>query len=328
MSKSKIEWCDRTWNPITGCTKISPGCENCYAERMAKRFGGSRGYADGEHFKVRKANGDTLFRPLRWKRPSKIFVGSMTDLFHEDVKDEWLDEIFGMMLAQHVFTNGANHTFMVLTKRPERMKEYFSKEPKELLKRWALAAPVRTDNEDILFAELVESECHRDWDEAGRNSKGSEAVPWGYCERLFPLPNLWLGVTAENQEQADKRIPTLLETEAAYRFVSVEPMLGPVNLDFDVYWLPQCDSDEDWPIQVLNALNWVICGGESGRGARPMSIDWVRDLKEQCNGYSTPFFFKQWGEHDSTGKRVGKNVAGRLLDGEEVMEWPETLKPI
>ena len=151
MSKSKIEWCTDTWNPIYGCSPISEGCKNCYAKGWHDRF-------KGGDFSVRY-DGGGFYEPLKSRKAKRYFVGSMTDLFHEDVKDEWLDEIFGMILAQHVFANTAKHTFMILTKRAERMREYFSKEPKELLERWGEAAPVHTDDEDVLFIELVESAC-------------------------------------------------------------------------------------------------------------------------------------------------------------------------
>lgn len=306
MSKSKIEWCTDTWNPISGCTPISAGCENCYAKNWHVRF------RNGD-FSVKKAKDKKFIEPLRAKKPKRYFVGSMTDIFHDDVDEKWLDEIFGMILAQYVFNNTENHKFLVLTKRPERMKEYFSKEPKELLKRWANVAPVYTDNENVCFIDLVESACCRDWDENGRNSKNSPIVSWGYCHRLFPLPNLWLGVTAENQEMADQRIPILLDTPAAGKFVSVEPMLSRVNImKFLNYG--------------LTGIDWVICGGESGKGARPCNKEWVLDLEDQCAPCGIYFFFKQWGEFDESGKRVGKKNAGRLLDGREYMQIPRDLR--
>ena len=295
MSKSKIEWCDRTWNPITGCTKISPGCENCYAERMAKRFGGSRGYADGEHFKVR-THEEKLLAPLRWNKPSKIFVGSMTDIFHDDVPDEFLDKMFAVMAM------AANHTFMVLTKRPERMKAYFD----------YIDRDEAIGSEEMLMAEAM-----------GENFKGKFRGP---THQRLPLSNVWLGVTTENQEQVEKRIPILLNTPAAYRFVSIEPMLSEVNLCF--YSQFEHEDNEGFGVESMEGIDWVICGGESGHGARPLNSDWVLDLKVQCNAYRKPFFFKQWGEFNEWGEKVGKKEAGRLLYDEEVMEWPEILKPI
>lgn len=184
---------------------------------------------------------------------------------------------------------------MILTKRPERMKKYFSVDPIELLKRWAEAGDghVQMDDADRLFSEYVYSAVCRDWDKYGRNSSGSEYKPWGYPEQLFPLPNLWLGVTAENQQRAEERIPTLLEIPAAKRFVSVEPMLGPVNLEFNISLVHP--DNEGYGIEAIKGLDWIICGGETGPGARPMHPDWARRLRDQCQAAGTPFFFKSWG---------------------------------
>lgn len=170
MADTKISWCDKTWNPITGCTKCSPGCVNCYAERMSKRLAGRCGYPKENPFAV-TFHPDKLQEPMKWHKPSRIFVCSMGDLFHEQVKDEWIDAVFMTMDLSR------RHTFMILTKRPERMREYLS----------------------------------------GRTH---------IIRMVYPLPNVWLGVTVENQEQADKRIPFLLDTPAAKRFVSVERCWG------------------------------------------------------------------------------------------------------
>jgi protein gp37 len=259
--KSKIEWCDATWNPITGCTPISEGCRNCYAERMAKRFPKLHGEFDapkgapriGVSFRVPVFHPDRLDRPARWKRPRRIFVGSMTDLFHDHIPLSWLTDVMvAMDRAKH-------HTFMVLTKRPERMKAYL--------------------------------------DDIG----------------IQPPPHIWWGVTAENQQTADERIPILLQTHAAKRFVSVEPMVGPVDLEnlANYHWRQEEELDPNWPkVRLdalrghmkgpddmgLNRLDWVICGGESGLGARPMHPSWAELLRTQCQEARVPFFFKQWGE--------------------------------
>jgi protein gp37 len=286
MTKSKIEWTDRVWNPVTGCTKVSPGCANCYAERMAKRLRGRCGYPVENPFSV-TLHQDKLVQPAFWK-PSKVFVCSMSDLFHEDVKTEWLIAIFKRINLYR------SHTFQILTKRPERMLQFF-------------------------------------------NSTN---------QQFNNLPNVWLGVSAENQQTADERIPILLQIPAAVRFVSCEPLLGPIDLK-----LQTADCQ-------LPTLNWVICGGESGPGARPMHPDWARSLRDQCQAAGVPFFFKQWGEwsqyfhdlnhkssvminppkpnnillgkcSDNTAvnmKRVGKKAAGRLLDGREYNEMPKVTK--
>jgi len=292
---TRIEWAGETWNPITGCTKISAGCANCYAERMANRLANmpGSGYDKENPFGV-KFHPGRLDQPLHWKKPRKIFVCSMGDIFHEDVTDSWLDDVF--FTAANL---ARQHTYLVLTKRPQRMYEYFTK-------------------------------------------KIEDGFTWREGITYVPLPNVWLGVTAENQQAADERIPVLLQTPAAKRFVSVEPMLGPVSLgglDFvsNIYrpWI-------DYPDVMLD---WVICGGETGPGARPMHPDWARSLRDQCVSADVPFFFKSLGEYrrwshvldeykgdppppfvDCEGvlfSRVGKKAAGRLLDGREWSEWPE-----
>lgn len=284
MGNTKIEWAEKTWNPVTGCTKASEGCANCYAERMSKRLAGRVGYPADEPFKV-TLHPDRLKEPLRWKKPARIFVCSMSDLFHEDIPFEFIAKVFD------VIHNARNHTYLLLTKRPQRMKEFIE---------W----------------------CFRYW----------EWETWVDWEGEFR--HLWLGVTAENQQTADERIPILLQIPAAVRWVSVEPMLGPVNLtSIDHGWqinaLTGEQSDMCRPYYDTGKLNWVACGGESGHGARPMHPDWARDLRDQCQATNVPYFFKQWGEYapnwlnDESGKipgsewidRMGKKMAGRVLDG-------------
>jgi protein gp37 len=327
MSKSKIEWCDKTWNPVTGCTPISKGCANCYAKRMAERFAGPWGLDPANPFAV-KLHPERLDEPKRWKKRSKIFVCSMSDLFHEDVPDDFIVKVFETMSnAQWFF----GHTFLVLTKRPERMKLIIDK----------IGAAIEEQKKPV------------------RNEDGTTSHKLHFA---FPLQNIWLGVTAENQEQADARIPILLSTPAAKRFVSVEPMLGPVEISnylYPVYGEPE----EPASVYVSNPyagpwLDWVICGGESGPGARPIHPDWARSLRDQCNAAGTPFMFKQWGEwseadlgnidrakrnhflalngNDETnipigeyseGTKhmvfIGKKAAGRLLDCELWDQYPD-----
>lgn len=245
MSKTKIEWAERSWNPITGCTKISTGCKNCYAERMSKRLAGRYGYDKDNPFKI-TFHPNRLEEPLRWRKPQIVFVCSMGDLFHEDVDDGILCRIFDTMFATE------QHTFLILTKRPERMKKFITK-----------------------------------------------------CVQGGVAKNVWLGVTVENQEMADKRIPILLQTPAAKRFVSVEPMLGEVTLWkwlLSDGWTPSFydpDNAEGIPCAepTNEYINWVICGGETGHGARPMHPDWAKHLRDQCIHANVPFFFKQWGEY-------------------------------
>lgn len=276
MGTSKIEWTEATWNPVTGCTPISEGCEHCYAKRMATRLRGRSGYPEDEPFKV-TFHPEKLWEPYHWRKPRKIFVCSMGDLFHKDIPWWDLNKIFAVVEASQW------HRFMVLTKRPQRMRGYFD----YLRTIWRV----------------------REW----------------------PASNLWLGVTAENQQRADERIPVLLEIPAVRRFVSVEPMLGPVDLS---QWLGRSGG-----------LDWVICGGETGQGARPLHPDWVRSLRDQCQMAGTPFFFKSWGDwypnwsemprddidygkpQVSVGGlsfvRCGKKQAGRMLDGRTWDEEPE-----
>ncbi|MDD5549594.1 MAG: phage Gp37/Gp68 family protein [Sulfurovaceae bacterium] len=259
MSKSKIEWTEATWNPVSGCDKISDGCKNCYAEKMAKRLQamGTRGYENG--FAV-TLHPDRLDEPTKRKKPTMYFVCSMGDLFHDDVPFEFIDDIFATMI------HNSHHTFQILTKRPERMKQYFER-PKELIE---------------------------------------EYFPNGVT---LPAPNIWLGVTAENQEQADIRIPLLLDTPAHKRFVSIEPMIGKIDLkciinDYAGIRTQINSLTEHKSIGNADFLNiidcqkidWVICGGETGVNARPMHPHWVRSLRDQCQDTKTPFFFKQWGE--------------------------------
>lgn len=231
---SKIEWTDRTWNPVTGCTKVSPGCRNCYAERMAKRLQGMGrpGYENG--FAV-TLHPERLEQPLHWKKPSKIFVCSMGDLFHEDVTTEFIYSVFTTMLAT------PHHTYQVLTKRPSG---FF------MLKKW-----------------------------------------------MIDLPNVWFGVTAETRTHLQRAGDLIMGIPDGIKFLSLEPLLEPLGI-LDLVYFDQ-----------------VIVGGESGPGARPMKIDWVREIRDQCIEQDVPFFFKQWGG-------VQKAKAGRELDGRTWSQWP------
>lgn len=313
---SKIEWTDETWNPVTGCTPVSEGCANCYAKRMANRLRGRYGYPKNDPFRV-TFHPDKLDKPLHWKKPRMVFVSSMGDLFHKDVKSEWINIVW------HKAFNLPQHTFQILTKRPDRMLEWTRKADRML-----------------------------EW-----TRKAAKVKAWP-IEEIWP-ENVWLGVTAENQKCADERIPILLQIPAAVRFVSVEPMLGPVDLS---PWI--CKSCKNGtvasPLLIhpkygggcgvctnKPKLDQVICGGESGPGARPMHPNWARDLRDQCQDAGVPFFFKQNGAwapehalnsnitpargfhtcHEFPGGqkvyKVGKKQAGRLLDGREWNGMPE-----
>ncbi|OCB15110.1 DUF5131 family protein [Mycobacterium intracellulare] len=289
-----IEWTDATWNPVTGCDKVSAGCDHCYAETIAHRFDGTRQFPNGFRVTLRP---ERLGQPLRWRRPRRIFVNSMSDLFHDQVPDDYIAQVFAVM------TVARQHTFQILTKRHARMRS--------LVGRGLL--------------DLVDH----------------EAASMGFKVDRWPLPNVWLGVSAENQQWADIRIPALLDTPAAVRFVSAEPLLGPIDLHTD----PIEAGSPFW----AGHLDWVIVGGESGPGARPMHPDWARSLRDQCVAADIPFLFKQWGEWASGNhrdptldgqvsipyrpncpdpyplgwvRRIGKKAAGRELDGRTWDEYP------
>jgi len=257
MAKTKIEWTDITWNPITGCTPVSEGCQHCYAERMAKRLAGRFGYPKDDPFRV-TFHPDRLDEYLKWWRKAKrIFVCSMGDLFHKNVNLSWLDNIF------HIIKLCPQHTFIILTKRPENI-------------------------ESMLY---------------DSNILGEDDY----------LSNVHLGVSVENSRYL-KRIDWLSgRIPAKIKFISFEPLIGPIsNFDF-----------------LLEGIDWVIVGGESGPGARLMHPNWVRSIRNQCTKAGIPFFFKQWGEwapivtlNIETMVKVGKKQAGRLLDGRKWSELP------
>jgi len=327
MAKTKIEWATHTWNPTTGCSPVSEGCQNCYARRMSKRLAGRYGYPSDEPFRV-TLHPDRLEEPLRWRKPRRVFVCSMGDLFHPDVPASFITQVYEVM------AEARQHTFIVLTKRPERI------------------IPVLYGDE-------------------GR---------W-YLGGGDYLPNIWHLTTAENQEMADKRMPELLKLRgysAGWPVLgaSVEPMLGPVDLTYIQFdkWtrmnvLEGCGittrpgaMGQMLPNAFCEKFDWVIAGGETGPGARPIHPDWVRSLRDQCQDAGVSFFFKGWGEwhpvedygdiylsnrqvefrvinpwgedetktpitHMTKGvaglSRVGKKAAGRLLDGREWNEFPK-----
>lgn len=317
MAKSSIEWCTDTWNPLRGCSRVSEGCRNCYAEKVAFRFRGSGLPYEGLTTDKGRWNGsimlvpEKLSEPLRWTRPRRVFVNSMSDLFHEGVPDEYIAAVFGVMAAS------PKHTFQVLTKRPERAAKWF-----EYVQRRQLAGkslfPLDTDQWRIwqmLFKEARTAGVRR-W----REHHGG---PW-------PLPNVWLGVSIEDQATADERIPLLLDCPAAVRFVSYEPAIGPVDL---------------WPRdQDRYGVNWVIVGGESGPGARPFSVAYARSVISQCRAAGVACFVKQLGSRPYTYPfgRVRQSPRHMVAHGEydpdpdwwrltdkkggDMAEWPEDLR--
>ncbi len=282
---NKIGWCTKTWNRVTGCTPESEGCADCWAKRMANRLHGRYGYPEDEPFTPGTIHPNCLSAPLHWRKPQRIFVSSMGDLFHKDVPDYRIDEVMGVILACSVFDN-YNHTFMILTKRPRRMHEYFNQRGDELLKRWAEASCARSNNEDETFTDVVAGHTCMKFEE-GVGVEYSDGGDFSHPENLLPLPNLWLGVSAENQDRLHERTAWLLTTPAYLRFVSLEPLLGPIDLK---YYLPNYNN------HLKTYLDWVICGGENGSKARPAKFKWFSKIANQTRKAKVPYFFKGWGD--------------------------------
>ncbi len=348
--RSKIEWTDATWNPLRGCSRMSEGCRYCYAEGMAARFSG-----EGQPFEGLTSDGkwngsiklveDKLLLPLRWRRPRRVFVTSVSDPFHPAVTDAMLDKLFVVMAL------APQHKFQLLTKRPERMREYTNHSCGRIADAIIRFRRERGDS-DMMVVPIPHIR---------------PGMPW------WPLPNMWLGTSVENQQAADERIPHLLATPAAVRFLSCEPLLGPVDMAWalsrnrlDIAAGFHRRGHFSPGLETLRPLDWVIVGGESGPKARTMHPDWARSMRDQCAAAGVPFLFKQWGEWgdftnaqhphgikgnpavrilDGNGNakgggqlhngydwqghgraemiRVGKKAAGRLLDGQEYNAFPE-----
>jgi len=254
-----IEWLNRpgtigeSWNPITGCTPVSEGCAHCYARRMAKRLAGRHGYPESPHEFDVTLHPDKLDQPLHWRKPRTVFVCSMSDLFHPDVSDERRAKMLAMPLLC------PQHTFMFLTKRPQRM------------------ADLLNNKHFLRYIEVVYTINVR------RLDLGLPIEP-----PKWPPKNAWGLVTVENQDRADKRIPWLLKTPFAVRGVSVEPMLGSVDIE---HWLG--DNFSSLYGGFAPGLSWIIAGAETGPGARPMDLAWARDLRDQCKEAGVPYFFKR-----------------------------------
>lgn len=292
--KSTIEWCDATWNPITGCSILTPGCTNCYAMRLAgtrlrnhpSREGLTSPSKAGPVWngKVR-FNEDWLEQPLKWKRPRRIFVCAHGDLFHESIPDEWIDKVFAVMAC------AGNHTFQVLTKRSRRMITYVANLTRERIQKQAYALSVCVQYKGRWLFNL-------------------------------PLDNVWLGISCERQQEAEERIPDLLATPAAVRFISAEPLLGPIELGPIVRKM--VFDGTIFPDGKTHPLGWVIVGGESGPGARYMSADWAASLRDQCVTAGIPYFFKQWGTFNALGSGRGRVEKTRKLMGREWNEMPGT----
>jgi len=307
MTKTEIEWATDVWNPTAGCDRVSPGCDHCYAMTMAKRLKGmgqAKYQLDGDP----RTSGpgflahewpDALNWPLTVAKPMRVFVNSMSDLFHDRISDEYIVRVFAVMAL------APQHTFQVLTKRHARMRSLLS-----------------DDDFEATVAQTVVG-----WSvEMGIDLPEHLVIP----ERpsWYPLPNVWLGVSVENQQWADIRVPALLDTPAAVRFLSCEPLLGPVDLlgrngpgcenygpaiTHEGYQIrTDYGTGVDYGCEHQVGIDWVIVGGESGPAARPMHLDWARSLRDQCANADVPFLFKQWGGR--TPKTAGRELDGRTWD--------------
>ncbi|MEO3856151.1 phage Gp37/Gp68 family protein [Acrocarpospora sp. B8E8] len=321
MATTSIEWATHVWNPTTGCDRVSPGCDNCYALTMAKRLKGmgsakyqrdgdpktsGPGFGVSEHF-------DTLNDPFGWRKPRRVFVNSMSDLFHDEVSESFIASVFAAMAST------PKHTYMILTKRHGRMRSLL--------------------NSGYFVAKV--------WGEVDKRAPGVGAQAVSMWPSM-PLPNVWLGVSVEDQKRADLRIPALLETPAAVRWISAEPLLGPIDLLGPLvhpghrprltYWL---DGRPGWgpeettatglttqPITVGPRLDWAVVGGESGSGARPMDPTWARSMVEQCQHATVPVFVKQLGSVWAADAAYGVRTVAAVGDrkGGVWSYWPEDLR--
>lgn len=314
MNKTSIEWTDYTWNPVTGCTKVSQGCKNCYAETMTTRFEKVWGHS----FKEVVCHQDRLNEPITMGKRlhgKKVFVCDMSDLFHEDVPERFIMEVI------QVITICKDTTFQILTKRIERALDFFNRFVPKYFN--------------------------------------------GLEENYFPIQNLWIGTSCEDQKTANERIPCLIHIPAVVHFISCEPLLGPIDLR-KIDPRERLKSEHVFCYDVIDntegpsAIQWIIAGGESGRSARPMHPDWVRSLRDQCSSCDVPFFFKQWGEWMPISRpltsseinvlpevykssnflqfssdiinednaefyRAGKSQSGNKLDGKQYLQFPETI---
>ena len=299
---TSISWTDETWNPTIGCSIVSPGCTNCYAMKMANRiqhlkpdpnspYYGSTKVVNGKAVwtgKLAMASDATLLKPLHWKKPRRIFVNSMSDLFHDDVPDEWIDKVFAVMALCPL------HTFQIFTKRSKRMREYMDE---------------GFDNRS---------------DKIGHQMRliADNKLQSGIID--LPLPNVWLGVSCEDQTRADERIPDLLATPAAVRFVSAEPLLGPIDflmLHYDgTVNIDALSGSHGLTVPLKGRgpkLDWIIAGSESGNCVRPAKEEWFRSIKDQAVSRGTAFFLKQYATAS------GNKIHLPELDGKTWQQYPE-----
>ena len=331
--KTGIEWTDATWNPVTGCTKVSPGCKHCYAKRVFPRVYGRQiiNHVDGPRPRVFEnvwTHPDRLPMPIHWRRPRRIFVNSMSDLFHENVPFGFVDEVLAVAVLS------PQHTFQILTKRAERMFNYF--------------------DYDLRIRYVVQAIYN-----LARQEKIKDIPQWDW-----PLRNVHMGISAENQETYDERVHWLNKTPARVRWISAEPLLGPIDMNLESKVPSGQESELDNPDR-LDLVDWVVVGGESGPEARPMHPEWVAQIRHECQRAGVPFLFKQWGEwtsqpthkqlddecigadtvllkldgtqhgwgrsdntpfdgSDACMYRIGKRAAGRVFDGVTWNQYPVT----
>ncbi len=372
--KSKIEWLagGATWNPIRArrksdgkkgwaCVRVSPGCEHCYSEKQNVQCGTNpTRHGTGLKYTVPALqqvelflDEQTLLQPLSWRKGRMIFPCSMTDWMADFVPDEWRDKMLAVMACAR------QHTFLALTKRADRQLAYLTVPDRRAMIAREANAMMRAScrgMEDALASVFT-------WSRLEHGAPGEYAnYLAGITDRSWPLPNLWLGVSAEDQPRADERIPLLRQTPAAVRWVSGEPLLGAIDFRS---WLnltccnghlqpsrEQVSCEIDDCCEAFNRdplLHWIVAGGESGPGARPMQPNWARSLRDQCQAAGVPFFFKQWGEWAPLNQtkaerssrrmlhrfengaevfKLGKAIAGRLLDGKEWSEYPKVAEAV
>ena len=319
--RTKIAWCDATWSPLVGCTKVSRGCANCYAERLVTGrlahlypelpdFAGGR---QGQHVRLLP---DRLDQPLRWRRPRRIFVNSMSDLFHAEVPYAFVCAVFSVMAL------ASQHTFLVLTKRPEQMAGFF-----EIVRVRSIAL------DPVLGADWPgdANAFHEHGPRTPAYAAALHRVEDDFPEML-PLPNVWLGVSIEDQATADQRIRLLLQTPAALRWVSLEPQLEAVDLH---RWLGSWSIDQNQEPHWVSGIDWVVQGGESGPKARSFDLAWARSVRDQCKDAGVPWFFKQAGANtwdNGFNLRINRGPAAiatrwiRHRAGADPAEWPADLR--
>lgn len=286
-ANTSIEWTDVVWNPVTGCSKVSEGCRHCYAESVAHRFWGARDFTDVQ------CHADRLEQPLHWKKPRRIFVNSMSDLFHEDVPDSFIVEVYAVMVAAY------QHIFQVLTKRPDRRRCMF---------------------EERSFREWVGMRAARHIN-AMRGEHSFNATKNLAAWNVYGAQNIHEGVSVDDQATADERIPILFQSLSVVRWVSAEPLLGPMDLDPYLSYVGRVLSH--------GGLNWIVVGGESGSSARPCDLAWIRSIVEQCKESGVPVFVKQLGSKPFYASgTVGDLVCRAITDrkGGDMAEWPADLR--